>query len=215
MRKIKFANGEYYHIYNRGVDKRKIICDEKDANRFIQGMKEFNTLEPIGSIYAAVFRNKKAKDLRDLVPKKEKLAGFICYCVNPNHFHFILCQTIDDGISKFMHRLGSGYTSYFNQKYKRSGSLFQGPFQATHINSDEYLLHTSVYVNLNNKVHDLKNVIFRSSWKEYSQNQQGLSEKGIILDQFRNTAEYENFAKESVQTIKEKKELEKNLLLDE
>ena len=215
MRKIKFATGEYYHIYNRGVDKRKIICDEKDANRFIQSMKEFNTLNPIGSIHAISSKNRQTKHLRDSVSKKEKLAGFVCYCVNPNHFHFILRQTADEGVSKLMHRLGLGYASYFNQKYKRSGSLFQGPFQAIHINSNEYLLHASAYVNLNNKVHNLKNAIFRSSWEEYSRNQQGLSEKEIILDQFRNTAEYENFAKESIQIARERKEMEKILLLDE
>ena len=122
MRKIKFIVGEYYHIYNRGVDKREIICDEQDADRFIQSIKEFNILNPIGSIYAAVFRNKK-KELRELVPKKEKLVHLTCYCLNPNHFHFILCQVADEGIRKFMHRLGSGYTSYFNQKYKYSSLI--------------------------------------------------------------------------------------------
>jgi len=73
--------------------------------------------------------------------------------LNQNHYHFILEPLVDDGIQKFMHKLSTGYTNYFNEKYKRNGSLFQGKYKAVHINSDEYLLHLSVYVNLNYKVH--------------------------------------------------------------
>ncbi|PIS34583.1 MAG: hypothetical protein COT37_01930 [Parcubacteria group bacterium CG08_land_8_20_14_0_20_43_9] len=167
MRKIKFVNGEYYHILNRGVDKRDIFVDKEDLARFFQGMREFNTLDPIGSIYEAQIRRKNKK-FGNLVSKEDsKIVNFICYCINPNHYHFILRQLTGRGIEKFMQRLALGYSKYFNLRHKRSGTLFQGPYKATHIDSDDYLLHASAYVNLNNKVHGLENVLYKSSWGEY------------------------------------------------
>jgi REP element-mobilizing transposase RayT len=218
MRKVKFVNGEYYHILNRGVDKRDIFLDKTDLGRFFQSMREFNTLDPIGSIYEAQIRKKNnfgnqvSKDFRD----DSKVVNFICYCINPNHYHFILRQLVDRGIEKFMQRLALGYSKYFNLKYKRSGTLFQGPYKAILIDSDDYLLHLSSYINLNNKVHGLENTLYKSSWGEYSQNTKGemdFCEKDIILNQFSSQEEYKSFAEESLKSIRERKELEK-LLLD-
>lgn len=80
------------------------------------------------------------------------MVKFIAYCINPNHYHFILQQVSEKGIEKFMQRLGMGYAKYFNNRRKRSGTLFQGKFKARHIDSNEYLLHVSSYVNLNYKL---------------------------------------------------------------
>ena len=217
MRKIKFINGEYYHILNRGVDKRNIFLDKEDLRRFIQGLQEFNTLDPIGSIYESQLR-KKHNENGNLVSTRDdsKIVDFICYCINPNHYHFILVQLSDNGIRKFMQRIALGYSKYFNLKYKRSGTLFQGPYKATHIDSNDYLLHASAYINLNNKVHGLENVLYKSSWGEYCQdNYKGIAfcKKDIILKQFLNSDEYKSFAEESLKSIHERKELEK-LLLD-
>lgn len=123
MRKINFANGEYYHIFNRGVDKRIIFSSQKDYARFFQSVDEFNSIDPIGSLYENSFR-KRENQVSKKAPRKKKLIEIICYCFNPNHYHFILKQLIDRGIEKFMHRLGIGYTKYFNQKYDRNGVLF-------------------------------------------------------------------------------------------
>jgi len=86
----------YYHIYNRGTDKRKIFLEKWDYVRFLN--------EP-------------------------KLVDIICYCLNSNHYHLLVKQTTKNGISKFMHKLSLGYTSYFNDKYRRIGSLFQGKYK--------------------------------------------------------------------------------------
>lgn len=207
-RKKNFASGEFFHIYNRGVDKRIIFIDNYDIHRFFQSMVEFNTASPIGSLYENSFR-----ELGGETPKlEEKLVNIIAYCLNPNHFHFILEQLIDGGISEFMKRLGGGYTGYFNKKYKRSGSLFQGVFKDVHIDSNEYLLHVSVYVNLNDRVHKLggetpKLVRSRSSWGEYMDKKiKGICEKEIILGQFRNVDEYNEFALSSLESIVKRKE---------
>jgi len=214
MRKVQFANGEYYHLFNRGVDKREIFLDQKDLDRFLQSMSEFNTLIPIGGIYAASFH--KNNSLRNLVSKTRKLVNFICYCLCPNHYHFILRQSTDRGIEKFMHRLGLGYTNYFNKKHRRTGSLFQGTFKANHVDSNEYLLYASAYVNLNYKVHQLTSGFSCSGWEDYIQSQRKnkFCDTDVILNQFANVSEYKNFAENIVLIARERKELEKIIKID-
>jgi len=206
-RKSSFAIGEHYHIFNRGVDKRIIFDDTYDIRRFFQSMIEFNTIDPIGSLYENSFL-----PLGCETPKlAERLVNIIAYCLNPNHFHLILEQLTDGGISQFMKRLSGGYTNYFNQKNKRSGSLFQGVFKDVHIDSNEYLLHASAYVNLNDRVHQLgcetpKLVESMSSWGEYMNKEiRGVCEKEIILGQFKNSSEYEKFALSSLESIIKRK----------
>lgn len=211
MRKTQFENDNYYHIYGRGVDKRDIFLDSTDLERFFQSMEEFNTINPIGSIFQNSFRKKQ------LGPSGSKLGTptveFTAYCLNPNHYHLLVKQLQDGGISNFMNRLSAGYTKYFNYKYKRSGYLFQGEFKAVHIDSNEYLLHLNIYVNLNPLVHGLRPAGSKSSWEEYiGERGEDFCEKDIILEQFKGVDDYKKFAEESLQSIRERKELEKYLL---
>ncbi len=208
MRKIKFANGEFYHIFNRGVEKRNVFSNKKDLDRFFESMRAFNSISPIGSLYEQSFQKEKIK---------KPLVNFIAYNLLPNHFHFILEQATEGGVSEFMKRLLGGYTWYFNQKNKRSGVLFQGRFKANHIDSNEYLLHSSVYVNLNHKQQlggwtaKSKDLI-KSSWEEYlGENKENFCKKDIILDQFRNIEEYKKFSLDSLEDIRFNKERYKDL----
>lgn len=220
MRKTPFATGEYYHVYNRGIDKRNIFSNRDDLERFLQSMAEFNTLEPIGSLYENSFVDQLGSEASK--SPKETLVRFVAYCLNPNHYHFLIEQVAEKGIEKFMQRLGTGYTKYFNNKFHRSGSLFQGVFKSIHVDSNEYLLHISAYVNLNNRVHQLgseasKLVQSRSSWEEYmGEVKNGLCRKDIILDQFKNKKDYQEFAESALESILERKEemkeMEKYLL---
>lgn len=217
MRKTAFVNGEYYHIYNRGTDKRTIVLDRYDADRFLQSMREFNTIEPIGSIFENSFRDKT--ELGNRTPKSS-LVEIACYCLNPNHFHMLVKQISNNGISEFIKRLSGGYTNYFNKKYKRSGVLFQGKFKDRHIKRNEHLLYLSSYVNLNDKVHKLaiksEHPLIRSSWKEYIDPQIGacICIKDIILSQFSHKEEYKKYALKTLEYIKEKKLLYKELELN-
>ena len=223
MREEAFVNGEFYHIYNRGVDKRNVFTDKYDLARFFQSINEFNVVKPIGSLYENSFRRNKLGG-KTAKFEEERLVNIICYCLNPNHYHFILEQVSDTGISEFMRRLGGGYTWYFNNKYKRNGSLFQGKFKDSHIGTNEYLLYLSAYVNLNNKVHQLGGLtakLVKSSWGEYideSVDKKGekLCHTDIVLNQFRSKAEYKKFAYSALNSIlknkEKKKELEKMLL---
>ena len=220
MRKTPFVNKEYYHVFNRGVDKRKVFLNGDDFNRFLQSMDEFNSVTPIGSIYENSFNKNRIKPGQSMSKqrvgarkKKDKLVNFVCYCINPNHYHFLLEQVFDNGIEKFMQRLGNGYTKFFNNKYLRSGSLFQGRYKSVHVDSNEYLLHLSVYINLNEKVHQLGHSMSKSSWDEYiGKNNYSFCDKNIVLDQFNKTEDYEIFANDSLEPIMRKKEMENFLL---
>ena len=209
MRKFKFASGESYHIYNRGVDKRAVFMDHYDFDRFLQCMKEFNSIKPIGSIFENSFR----KEI--LSNRIAKLVDVVCYCLNINHYHMILRQRINNGVSEFMRRMGTGFTQHFNFKQKRAGALFQGRFKAKHINSNEYLLHLSAYVNINNEAHKVTNdKKFKSSWNEFilpTKNKFKICSPGIILKQFADSNEYKEFAKSSLIDILGRKRLYKEM----
>lgn len=205
IRKHTFVIGEYYHVYNRGVDKRNIFLDSYDLQRFLQSLKDFNTLEPIGSIYALSFQKEKLSSRTTKL-----LVSIIAYCVNPNHFHLILTPLTEKGIEKFMQRIG-GYTRYFNEKHKRNGALFQSKFKSKHILDNKYLLHLSAYVNMNNRnsLGSPATKLSKSSLEEYFEDEKGICITDIVLDQFRNKKEYKKFALESWQDSQNlKKELE-------
>ena len=211
-RNISFVEGEFYHIYNRGVDKRIVFSDAYDIKRFLQSMEEFNTLRPIGSIYENSFVQKSK-----LSSSTAKLVNVVCFCLNPNHFHLLLEQVAKKGIEKFMHRLSGGFTQHFNFRNQRSGSLFQGRYKAKHIDSNEYLLHVSAYINLNNRVHKLSSSTAKSSWNEYVEKEKGLCAKNIVLDQFKNPKDYKQFALDSLIYMQERKQQDSTfaeLLLD-
>ncbi len=122
MRKIQFVNNQFYHVFNRGVEKRKIFLDEKDYLRFIHDLYELNN---VGAVLNVNFRFQKYGGPASIEDKpRERLVDIVSFCLMPNHFHFILKQVSDNGIARFMQKIGTAYAMYFNQKYKRSGVLF-------------------------------------------------------------------------------------------
>jgi len=147
MRRIQFANDNFYHIYNRGTEKRKIFLDDKDYFRFIHDLYEFND-ERAG--FNVGFRfNQNYRGRISIVKDRKQLVDIISFCLIPNHFHLILRQRQDKGITKFMQKIGTGYTMYFNQKNKRSGALFQGRFKAILVDKDDYFLPLTGYIHFN------------------------------------------------------------------
>lgn len=230
MQKIKFASGEYYHIYNRGVNKQNIFYDEKDFVRFLIEMKEFNSTKAIGGLYRKYLRDKKEKDNPNRgttsnleVVEVEPLFGLsflveiICYCLNPNHYHFILKQVAENGISKFMHKLGTGYPAYFNQKYSHSGHLFQGHFRPVHIDTNEYLLWLSGYINGNVEIHKIaKAENYKwSSYQDYLGLRDGtLCNEKIILSQFKSIEKYKEYVKMVIKESGGRKEEMKRYMLE-
>ena len=141
LRKIYFAVGEYYHIYNRGNSKQNIFHDPDDYGRFLKlmflsnGKENFN----VRSIGNKIYNFNRGKQLVDIG----------AYCLMPNHFHILLTQTNNGDVSKFIHKLLTGYSMYYNKKYERVGALFEGKFKSEHANNDRYLKYLFSYIHLN------------------------------------------------------------------
>jgi len=139
------------------------------------------------------------------------LVKIICYCLNPNHYHFILRQLVDGGITQFMRKLGTSYAKFFNIKYNRSGYFFQGKFKSKHIDTNEYLLWLSGYVNGNAEIHKIAKAENYKwcSYRDYLGLRKGtLCSKEIILDQFKNTEEYKKYVEMVIKESSGRKDLE-------
>jgi putative transposase len=151
MKRPPFITGEIYHVYNRGVDKRKTFMNDKDYLRFVHDLYEFNDEAPAENIfYKASSLHSYEVGLRKSEKKQRKLlVEILIFCLMPNHFHLMLRQLVDGGITEFMRKLGTGYTNYFNQKHERSGVLFQGKFKAIHITKQNHFIHLPLYIHLN------------------------------------------------------------------
>lgn len=204
MARPEFINGEFYHIFTHGVESRNLFNNALDYNRFLEAVVTFNDIKPSQSLFTA--RLPKHADRKARKP----LVNIIAYCLNPNHYHMILEQTSDNGISEFIKRINGGHAQYYNLKYKRRGTLFEGKFKAKHIHNNEYLLSVSAYVNLNYKIHGLssRTAQFRSSWDEYTETttKHTICVKDIINNQFENVREYKNFAEETVAYLRSLRE---------
>lgn len=198
-RNVVFAEGEFYHVFNRGTDKRDVFDHKKDMERFLLTLQLCNTAHLIRSV------TDTTPTERERLRQETRLADMVAYCFNPNHFHTILRQNSEGGISSLMKKTMGGYTRYFNEKNHRSGALFQGQFKAKHIASNEYLLHVSAYVNLNNRVHGGSNPTTRmclSSWEEYvGDPAERICDTAIVLDQFSTKEKYQKFSEEALKEI--------------
>lgn len=145
-RKHTFAPGEYYHCYNRGTEKRKVFQDAQDYDYFLKSLTAYNSQTVLGKLR-----------LHTKTDNLESPVTILSYCLLPNHYHLILKNNVDNGISKFMQRVSGGYTMYFNKKNERSGALFQGTFKSTYVSSDQDLRQLLAYVSLNYKIHNISN----------------------------------------------------------
>ena len=221
-RKIVFENNKYYHIFNRGTDKRAVFLDEKDYARFLISLKEFNEYNSIESIYR-INQLRKAKktsevyDLKNRRPRRSSIVEIICYCLNPNHYHLLLRQLKKGGISEFMGKLGNGYTKYFNARNNRSGSLFQGRFKAVEIQSDYQLWQTSCYINGNAEIHGISKSE-RWPWSScmdyLNLRNDKLCAKDLVLNDFKDLEEYKDLLSKVIKYSKERKEEIKQIALE-
>ena len=141
-RKFSFAPGEYYHVYNRGVEKRKIFLSDKDYKRFIRLIYLCNSKKPVD------FGEVKDIPLVE-IERGETLVHVGAYCLMSNHFHLLLREKADQGVSKFLGKILTAYSMYFNKRYERKGRLFENKFQAQHADNDEYLKYLFAYIHLN------------------------------------------------------------------
>ncbi|HBB37004.1 MAG: hypothetical protein A2374_01900 [Candidatus Moranbacteria bacterium RIFOXYB1_FULL_44_23] len=220
MRKVQFIKDQYYHIFNRGIDKRKIFLDDFDYRRFLLSMRLMNDEQDGLMIRWRDHKKTYPKAtvetfLRSDLRKRNPLVKIVCFSLLPNHYHFVLEQLAKNGIERFMQRVGIGFTMYFNKKYNRSGVLFQGKCKSSLIKSTHHLLYLSAYVNCNAEVHNISDAK-KYPWSSLSnflrKSKSDICNGEVIWSQFKNNKEYENFAKENVEAAKLKKEDEKLIL---
>ena len=147
-RKFSFAPGEYYHLYNRGFDKHQTFLDHRDHIRFLASLYFANSKQPF---YPSDWLGKDIEDVFRSVPIdfNNRLIDVGAYCLMPNHFHFLVREKENKGISLVMQKLQTGYTMYFNKKYQRTGGLFESTFKARHVDNDHYLNYLLAYIHLN------------------------------------------------------------------
>ena len=139
----EYGAGGHYHVYNRGVEKRKIFLDEQDYKVFLGYMKFYLEQDSLqGQALQGVSPSKTLKNYHDQIE-------LLAYCLMPNHFHFLIRQTTDRGIAEFMQSLVLKYVMYFNKKYKRVGSLFQSRYKTVLINDERQFIYITKYIHRN------------------------------------------------------------------
>lgn len=191
MRKTPIITDEIYHVFNRGVNKNKIFFSEDDYKRFYLTALHYKFKETKFSYFNDPGSLELKKESSQ--PKIEVLA----YCLMPNHFHFLLKQLVDGGITWYLQHLTNSFSHYINTKYERVGPLFQGRFKNILIESDEQLLHVSRYIHLNPYVSSLvkkmNNYRFSSYLSYIKPHNDLLSDYKLVLDYFQSRKHYKQF----------------------
>jgi len=221
MRKEPFSVGNYVHVYNRGNRKQAIVHDNKDRNRFLHSLFYFNTEQtpsnPLQELYELRLNLNKSewpwpKNWR---PRKP-IVSIVAFVLMKNHFHLLLKEIKEGGISKFMQRLGTGISMHYNIKYQESGSLFQGSYKARCVDEDLYLKYLSLYIQIKNTF-ELYPGGLKKATKEFDKaynwavsypygslgdfvgvRDRGIIVKNIFSELFSNSEEYKDFARDSI-----------------
>src|SRR3989344_4495381 len=165
VRKKAFVPKEYYHLYNRGNSKQRIFHVSHDYNHFVGLLYACNSVNNF-----RIYGLNKEETPYDF-ERGGLLVNIGAYCLMPNHFHILITQTEKGDISKFMQKVSTAYVMYYNKKYKRTGSLFEGKFKSEHLHRDPYLKYIFSYIHLN----PVK--LINKHWKE-----RGIKNKKVVLD---------------------------------
>ncbi len=208
IRKEQFANNEIYHVILRGLDDNLIFKDINDYYRGVFSIYEFNNANPVSIKRRRETRERFKKSVRERVSdniiendNRDKLVEVLVFCFMPNHIHLLVKQLKEDGITKFMRKIGAGYAGYFNRKYKRKGYVFQNRFRSVYIKDDNQLRTIFNYIHMNpasliepgwkeNGIKDMNNVIeflenYKwSSYQDYvdAKNFPSVTERKFLLE---------------------------------
>ena len=148
-RRTTFEVGEWYHCYTRSVerslDSRNIFKTQADYERFLQALHLANNTTTIrrSDLYKPTH-----KEILE-IPRKDPIVCIGAYCIMPTHFHLLMKEKIEGGISKIMHTVGTAFSMYYNLKHERVGNVFIKPFRSKHVQDQHYLQHVVDYIHLN------------------------------------------------------------------
>ena len=145
-----YLSNSYYHIYNRGVDKRTIFQDKQDYAVFLNYLKEYLSPIPLKNPKRKISINEKTYQIKDYqCSNYHQNITLLAFCLMPNHFHLLVKQELARDIEYFMKSLATRYTTYFNKRHQRSGTLFEGAYKAVLVKTEEQFIHLSRYIHLN------------------------------------------------------------------
>ncbi|OGH14553.1 MAG: hypothetical protein A2689_01190 [Candidatus Levybacteria bacterium RIFCSPHIGHO2_01_FULL_38_96] len=214
MPQVRFplVTDNYYHVFNRGVARQPIFKSQYDYKYALSALSYYPFINPPMklSYFQSLSSERKEEIMRGL-KNGQKYISIIAFVLMPNHFHLLLKQTYDEGISKFMSLFCNSYSRYFNTKYQRVGPLLQGRFKSIHIETTEQLIHLSRYIHLNPVVSAVipEKELFSyqySSMPEYMNGNYNVVEAQEVLREFKSIEAYKEFV---VDHISYGKELEK------
>jgi len=221
-RKVPLVTNQIYHVLNKGIASQPVFLNKRDYNRALQTIFYYQNKEfPLKySRFLELSNKRRLKILEKLKTQRKFLVEIIAFCLMPNHFHLLLKQIINEGISNFISNFTNSYTRYFNTKRERKGPIFQGKFKAIRIENDEQLLHVSRYIHLNpytsfivKSAKEIENYPYSSFTKYLEKASAEFCDKKIILDQFKNLASYKKFVLDQAD-YQRKLEIIKHLLLE-
>lgn len=151
QRKVILVTDQYYHIFNRSINKEPIFTKEKECQRALETLNYYRFENPPIrlSYLLALGPDRRGEIIKSLEKKAKRLVDIICFVLMPNHFHFLLKQNTKNGISLFLAQFQNSYTRYFNTKNRRQGHLLQGQFKTVRIEDENQLLHVNRYIHLN------------------------------------------------------------------
>lgn len=220
-RALVFREAHVYHLFNRGVERRPIFLSPRDQERFVSLLEyyRFSGNTKSYSHYLALSLGDRAI-FRQALDQKPVSVNILAYCLMPNHFHLLVRQNIKEGIHDFLSNIANGYAKYFNTKRQRVGPLYQGPFKAVFVETDEQLIHLSRYIHINPVVsgvislQDLDGYPW-SSFPDYLGNvKTSFVVKPPVLGHFKTISAYRAFVYDQVGYAKELEQI-KHLTLEE
>lgn len=199
------VNNQIYHVFNRGIDHRPTFIDRLELKRSMTTIDFYRFANPPMKLskFLQLSNEERERISREIKSRDEKLVEILAFCLMPNHFHFVVKQLYEKGISKFLANFQNSYTRYFNTKRERNGPLFLDQFKGVRIETDEQLLHVSRYVHLNPLtsyvVKDFEELLRYpwSSFGEYINNKSSICEISTILGFFKSPKEYQTFVKDN------------------
>lgn len=202
IRKPILVSGEVYHVFNRGNAAQEVFFNKSDYNRFLFTVDfyRFRGLPVKLSSFLTLLKDSREAIWDRLKRKADCWVEIYCFCLMPNHFHLLLKQIKEGGISKFVGQLQNSYTRYFNTKRDRAGSLFQGQFKAKRVVTEEQLVHLSRYIHLNPYSSGLVGSLGELQKYSYSSLSSYLTDKGFdfvnrdsVFSLFKDEVAYKSF----------------------
>ncbi len=216
-RKHPIVTGNVYHVLNKSIAGYVIFTSHKEFVRMIQMLRFFSIDNNLPKFSRFIEQNsEKGKSIEQILSEKAEegtLIDIIAYCIMPTHFHLVIRQNKDNGVSKFIGNLCNSYARYFNTKYERKGRLWEGVFKNVSVDSEEQLLHLTRYIHLNPATAGL--VKKAEGWKYSSYDEYlGLSRTIFPFCKFSNlidmsSKEYRSFVENQAEYQKELATLKK------